>query len=91
MVRKKKTISLSRKSAVNWHIVLLRFIDLDYSRYTEFDVPAVPGDMEYMFTCDKEIDPESGLKIKFEIFGIRHAANGSEQKSAVSSKALVIK
>lgn len=70
---------------------LLRFVDLDYSKYTEFDAPAVEGDMEYIFTYDKDIDPENGVKMKFEIVGVRHAANGSEQKSAVSSKTLVVK
>ena len=70
---------------------LLRFVDLDYSKLTEFDVPAVEGDMEYSFTYDKEIDTENGTRIKFEIFGIRHTAAGAEQKSAVSSKTLILK
>ncbi len=70
---------------------LLRFVDLDYSKYAEFDVPATEGDMEYLYTYDKEIDAENGVKMKFEIVGIRHTASGGEQKSAVSSKTIVVK
>lgn len=70
---------------------LLRFVDLDYTKYTEFDIPAETGHMEYVFTYDKDIDPDVGVKMKIEIYGIRHTANGSEQKSAISSKTLIIK
>lgn len=70
---------------------LLRYVDLDYSKYTEIDVAAAEGEMEYIYTYDKEIDDENGLRMKFEICGIRHTAQGSEQKSAVSSKTMVLK
>ena len=70
---------------------LLRYVDLDYSKYTEIDVAAAEGEMEYVYTYDKEIDDENGLRMKFEICGIRHTAQGSEQKSAVSSKTMVLK
>ena len=70
---------------------LLRFVDLDYSMHTEFDVDATEGNMEYIFTYDKDIDPENGLKIKFDIYGLRHAENGDVQKSAPSSQALIMK
>lgn len=70
---------------------LLRFIDLDYSKYSEFDIDATEGDMEYVFTYDEDIDPENGVKMKFEVYGLRHTASGGEQKSATSSKTIVVK
>lgn len=70
---------------------LLRFVDLDYSKYAEFDVSATEGDMEYIFTYDKDIDPENGVKMKFEVYGLRHTASGGEQKSATSTKTIVVK
>lgn len=70
---------------------LLRFINLDFKKYTEFDVAAVAGDMEYEFTYDEDFDPDNGIRIKFEIYGLRHTDSGAEQKSAVSSKILVLK
>lgn len=69
---------------------LLRFIDLDYSKYAEYDIPATSGEMEYTFVYEQEIDPSTGEKFKFEIFGIRHSQNGEEQKTASSSKTLTI-
>lgn len=69
---------------------LLRFVDLDFSKYSEFDLQAATGTMEYVYSYDKEINPETGEKIKFEIYGIRHALDGSEQKTAISSKILTI-
>ena len=69
---------------------LLRFVDLDYSKYGEFEVDAIEGDMEYVFAYDKEIDQENGLKMKFEIYGLRHTASGEEQKSATSTKTIVL-
>ena len=70
---------------------LLRFVDLDYSKYTEFDLDTAEGDMEYIFTYDRDIDPENGLKMKFEVCGLRHTASGEEQKSATSVKTIVLK
>lgn len=70
---------------------LLRFVDMDYSKYTEFVLSANNGKMEQLFTYDKEYNSEAGLKLKFEIYGLRHTANGSEQKSATSSQTITIK
>ena len=70
---------------------LLRFVNLDYKKYAEFDVQAKPGNMEYTFTYKDSVDPETGVKLKFEIYGIRHAANGKEQKSATSTQTIVLK
>lgn len=69
---------------------LLRFVDLDYTKYTEFDIPANSGDMEYIFSYDREYNAEDGQKLKFEIYGIRHTANGAEQKSGTSSQSITI-
>ena len=95
-------VKLTWKAPVNvekYHITvstgdsssLLRFVDLDYSKYAEFDVDAIESDMEYVFVYDKEIDQENGLKMKFEIFGLRHTASGEEQKSATSTKTILLK
>ena len=70
---------------------LLRFVDLDYSKYSELDINAIEGNMEYIFTYDKDIDQENGTKMKFEVYGLRHTASGGEQKSATSTKTIVVK
>ena len=70
---------------------VLRFVDLDYSKYTELDLDATEGVMEYTFNYDEPIDPENGVKLKFEIYGIRKTESGKEQNSATSSKAIVLK
>ena len=90
---------------------ILRFVDLDYSKYAEFDIEASEGDMEYIYEYDKDVDPENGLdinivvpglidtkidmgnglKMKFEIYGLRHTDSEAEQKSATSSQAIILK
>lgn len=69
---------------------LLRFIDLDYSQYAEYDLAAVAGEMEYLFAYDDAINPETGVKLKFEIYGIRHTGRGEEQRTAASAKTMTI-
>ncbi len=88
----------SPENIESYHVVvyagsgsLLRFINLDYKKYSEFDVQAKPGDMEYTFTYNGSIDPENGVKLKFEIYGVRHATNGKEQKSATTTQTIVLK
>ncbi len=82
----------------SYHIVvsvgsgsLLRFVNLDYKQYTEFDVQASPGDMEYTFTYEGSIEQESGIKLKFELYGIRYTADGTEQKTATTTQTIVVK
>ena len=70
---------------------LLRFVNLDYKKYSEFDVQAKPGDMEYVFTYQGSIDPDNGVRLKFEIYGVCHATNGKEQKSATTTQTIVLK
>lgn len=97
-----KRIRLTWKALANiekYHITvytgdnnsILRFVDLDYSKYAEYDLDATEGDMEFVYEYDKDIDPENGIKMKFEIYALRYAGNGSEQRSAVSSQSLVLK
>jgi len=69
----------------------LRFVNLDYSLYAEFDIPAAPGSMNFDFAYDGEIDPAVGERFKFEICGVRHTAENEEQKSAVSVQSIVIR
>ena len=95
-------VQLSWASSPNietYHIVvytgnedsLLRFVDLDYSKYTEFNVPAETENMEYLYSYDEEYDIDTGIKLKFEIYGVHHAEDGSEQKSATSTQSIRIK
>ena len=81
----------------SYHIVVyagsgsvLRFVNLDYKKYGEFDVTAKPGKMEYIYEFGSEAATDNGVKLRFEIYGLRHAANGEEQRSAVSKQSLVI-
>lgn len=87
----------SPQEVESYHVVvsagsgsILRFIDLDYKKYTEFDIPAKKGDMEYSFIYKDDIDPNTGIKLKFEIYGVRHAADGSEQKSATTKQTIIV-
>lgn len=69
---------------------LLRFVDLDFSEYTKAEVPASVGPMEYLFHYPDEINAETGLKLKFEICGVRHAQSGEEQTSSLSSQIITM-
>lgn len=69
---------------------LLRFIDMDYAKYEEYDIPAVIGEMEHVFTYNEEIDNSKGVKFKFEVYGIRYTANSEEQRTALSSQSLTL-
>ena len=82
----------------NYHITvsagsgsLLRFVNMDYKKYKEFDVKANPGKMEYTFTYDQSIESEDGAKLKFEIYATRKTEKGEDQKSATSSQTIVVK
>ena len=97
-----KKVKLTWKAPANieyYHITVLtgdinsvlRFVDLDYSKYNEFDVNAAEGDMEYIYEYDKDVDPVNGIKMKFEIYGVRHTESGAVQQSATSSQTIVVK
>ncbi|MBE5772200.1 MAG: hypothetical protein E7336_12625 [Clostridiales bacterium] len=70
---------------------ILRYVNLDYSKYQEYDVAAIGNSMESEFVYEGEIDPVDGVRLKFEIYGVRHASDGSEQKTAVTTQTIVIK
>ena len=71
---------------------LLKFINLDYKKYKELDIQAKPGSMEYTFSFnDINIDAGDEVKLKFELVGIRHAANGDEQRSAATTQTFIVK
>lgn len=88
----------SSKEVESYHVTVytgsgsvLRFINRDFKEYDEFDVPATEGDMQYEYNYDGSVDQENGARLKFEIYGIRHTANGVEQQSATSSQTVVLK
>ena len=70
---------------------LLRFVNLDYKKYKEFDVACKPGKMEYTFTYDENIDSKDGVKLKFEIYATRKTEKGAEQKSTTSKQTITVK
>ena len=70
---------------------LLRFVNLDFSEYARFEVAAVEGEMQHSFEYDQVIDPGDGEKFKFEIYGVRHAANGEEQRTTVTSQIVIMR
>lgn len=69
---------------------LLRFVDLDFTQYAQDEVTASVGPMEYLFSYADNVNPETGVKLKFEICGVRHAQSGEEQTSAASSQTITI-
>ncbi len=88
----------SSKGVESYHITVytgsgsvLRFVNLDFNKYAEFDMPVEDGDMRFLYKYDGVTDAENGVRLKFEIYGIRHTASGEEQKSAVSSQTVVLK
>lgn len=70
---------------------LLQFIDMDYRKYTEFDVTVDGDEMETIFTYPDAIDPDKGIKLKFEVYGIRITEDGNEQFSATASQTITLK
>lgn len=95
---KKVRLTWTAASGVeSYHIIVyagsgsaLRFVNLDYKKYQEIDVPATDGQMEYVFEYGDELVTDNGVRLRFEIYAVRHAANGTEQKSSVSKQALQI-
>ena len=67
---------------------LLRFVNLDYNKYTEFDVVPSGENMEYLFEYNKSEEDASNIRLKFEIYGIHYAANGEKQNSTTSNATL---
>jgi len=68
----------------------LRFINLDYKKYQEFDVAAADGKMEHVFEYGDELVTDQGVRLRFEIYAVRHTAKGAEQKSSVTKQAIQI-
>ena len=69
---------------------LLRFVDMDYKKVSEEDIASAAGAMEYTYTYDGASDSDAAIRLKFELYGIRHTQSGDEQKSAVSSVTVVL-
>lgn len=70
---------------------ILRFVNMDFSDYTEIDIDATAGPSEYIFTYEGDIDPVNGEKFKFEIYGVHIATNGQEQHTSTTSQIITIK
>ena len=86
----------SPKEIGNYHVVvsagsgsLLRYVNLDFKKFKEFDIPAKSGKMEYTFNYDQNTDPENGTKLKFEIYDSNSFINALILSSM--SAALLIK
>ena len=68
---------------------LLRFVDQNYKKYTELDIPVSDASsMEYLLNFDENsgITPDS--KFKVEVYGVRHTADGKEQRTAVTTSVI---
>ena len=70
---------------------LLRFVNMDFRKYAEFEVPAVGDEIVYLYTYDGEYDPAEGVRLKFEIYAVRRTADGQIQKSETSSKTITLR
>lgn len=70
---------------------LLRFVNLDFKKLTEFDVSAATGQMEYKYTYGNDILTVDGVKLRFDIYAVRHDANGTAQQSTSSRQTITIK
>ena len=86
----------SAEGVNNYHITiyvgngsLLRFVNLDYKKYSEIDIPAEANSTEYTFDVS-EAAGDAGIRLKFEVYGVRYTANGSPQQSAVSTQTVII-
>lgn len=66
---------------------LLSKVSLDFKLLEEIDVPFKSGNMEYIYDFSKI---ESGAKLKFEIYGLRHTANGDDQKTETGSQTITV-
>lgn len=81
------------QGVVNYHITvsksdgsLLKYVNMDYKKIEEIDVPAELGMMEYTYTYDEDTESDGGVKLKFEIYATRKTEKGDDQKSAVSKQ-----
>lgn len=66
---------------------LLSKVSLDFKLLEEIDVPNKSGNMEYIYDFS---EIESGAKLKFEIYGLRHATNGDDQKTETGSQTITV-
>lgn len=81
----------------SYHIVVyagsgsaLRFVNLDYKKYIESDIPATVGTMEYVFEYEDELMTDNGVRLRFEMYAVRHTTSGKEQRSSVSKQSFTI-
>lgn len=95
-----KTILVTWKAAQNiecYHVTVylgnnesvLRFANLDYNKYSECNVQVEGDIIEYRFEHEVTVNTEE--RIKFEVYGIHYAEDGTEQKSAVATQLMVLK
>lgn len=86
------------EGVISYHIIvytgdnesLLRYVNLDYTKYAEYDVAADSTEMTFTFVYGEEIDPEMGEKVKCDVYGVRYTADGKEQKTSTTTIAITI-
>ena len=69
---------------------LLRLVNLDYKKIAEFDVPVTADALEYTYTYAGALDPDNGVKLKFEICGVHHVPGQPDQQSSTSSRTVLL-
>ena len=70
---------------------LLKYVNLDYKKYQEFDVPAETGNMQHTYTYDRNLNTADGVDLKFEIYGVHYTAEGLEQRSSTAVKTIKLR
>jgi hypothetical protein len=59
---------------------LLKYTNMDFTKTDEAELDACGTTMEYVYPI-----PDGSSRFKFEVTGIRHTEDGSEQKSTVGT------
>ena len=70
---------------------LLRYVNLDFKKYGEYDVSVSGDKVTYTFTYREDAVSDNGARFRFEIYGLRHDAGGAEQHSTSSKQTVVVK
>ena len=69
---------------------LLSYINYDYSKYSEIDFDAIGDQGEYLFTYDDGNLPQTGDRLKFELYGINISGDGTENKTATTMQTIIV-
>lgn len=63
----------------------MRYVNLDYKKYTELDIEDFEDNVEFSLSFDDGSQFESGDRLRFEVYGISYTADGEEQKTSTTT------